>query len=108
MFGKPLRACEILKIWTQHQGIEQYWRRLKTDLHLSSMSLEDREGAYANLGIKVMSYLLLLKMSMSTRCSFHQIQLRLTGQRDMLYEILTHFHDINTEEPSLLLTCHNF
>ena len=30
---------------------------LKTDLKLSSMSLENRQGAYASLGIKVMSYL---------------------------------------------------
>ena len=60
VFGKPLRACEILRIWSQHHGIEQFWRHLKTDLKLSSMSLEGRHGAYANLGVKVMSYLLIL------------------------------------------------
>ena len=32
VFGKPLRACEILRIWSQHHGIEQFWRHLKTDL----------------------------------------------------------------------------
>ena len=48
VFGKPLRACEILRIWSQHHGIEQFWAEyacgilhdLKTDLKLSSMSLE--------------------------------------------------------------------
>ena len=67
VFGKPLRACEILRIWSQHHGIEQFWAEyacgilhdLKTDLKLSSMSLEGRHGAYANLGVKVMSYLLI-------------------------------------------------
>ena len=40
VFGKPLRACEILRIWSQHHGIEQFWAEyacgilhdLKTDL----------------------------------------------------------------------------
>ena len=49
VFGKPLRACEILRIWSQHHGIEQFWRHLKTDLNLASMSLKGRNGAYANL-----------------------------------------------------------
>ena len=35
VFGKPLRSCEILRIWSQHHGIEQFWRHLKTDLKLS-------------------------------------------------------------------------
>ena len=84
VFGKPLRACEILRIWSQHHGIEQFWRHLKTDLKLSAMSLENRHGAYANLGVKVMSYLLIQQVSRSGRKTFHQIQLELTGQRQML------------------------
>ncbi len=45
VFGEPLRVCEILKIWSQHHGIERFWRHLKTDLNLSAMSLEGRQGA---------------------------------------------------------------
>ena len=26
VFGKPLRSSEILKIWSQHHGIEQFWQ----------------------------------------------------------------------------------
>ena len=29
VFGKPLRACEILRIWSQHHGIEQYWQNTR-------------------------------------------------------------------------------
>ena len=93
VFGKPLRACEILRIWSQHHGIEQYWRHLKTDLNLASMSLKGQNGAYANLGVKVMSYLLIQQVSGSVRKTFHQTQLELSGQRQMLSDLSEHFHE---------------
>ena len=99
VFGKPLRTCEALRIWSQHHGIEQYWRYLKSSLHVSDMSLESREGAYVSLGIKVMSYLMLLQVSIAERRTFHQIQLQLTGERQMLMEFITHFHKPNPKEP---------
>ena len=99
VFGKPLRSCEILKIWSQHHGIEQFWRCLKTDLKLSKMSLEGRQGGYASLGVKLMSYLLIQHLSRLTHKTFHQIQLELSGQRQMLLEIMTHFHEPNLKEP---------
>ncbi|MCG9127363.1 hypothetical protein JT359_07135 [Candidatus Poribacteria bacterium] len=40
VFGKSLRSCEILRIWSQHHSIEQFWRHLKTLLKLSKMSLQ--------------------------------------------------------------------
>ena len=66
VFGKPLRSSEILKIWSQHHGIEQFWRHLKTDLKISKMSLTGRQGAYASLGVKVLSYLFMQHVSRST------------------------------------------
>ena len=99
VFGKPLRTCEALRIWSQHHGIEQYWRYLKSSLHISAMSLESRKGAYVSLGIKVMSYLMLLQVSIAERRTFHQIQLQLTGERQMLMEFITHFHKPNPKEP---------
>ena len=98
-FGKPLRTCEALRSWAQHHGIEQFWRYLKSNLRLSAMSLESRRGAYAALGIKVMSYLMLLQMSLSAQHTFHQIQLQLTGERQTLRDFMTHFHEINPKEP---------
>ena len=101
VFGKPLRSCEILKIWSQHQGIEQFWAEyacgilhdMKTDLKLSKMSLEGRQGAYASLGVKVLSYLLMQQVSRLTRKTFHQIQLELSGQRQILSDLSKHFHE---------------
>ena len=99
VFGKPLRTCEALKIWSQHHGIEHFWRQLKSSLHLSAMSLESTQGAYAGLGIKVMSYLMLLQVSILEHRTFHQIQLQLTGQRQMLVAIMAHFHELKPKEP---------
>ena len=93
VFGKPLRSAEILRIWSQHHGIEQFWRYLKIDIKLSSISLEKRQGAYASLGIKILSYLLILKVSRSPRKTFHQIQLELSGQRHLLADLSEHFHE---------------
>ena len=93
VFGRPWRSAEILKIWSQHHGIEQFWRYLKTDLKLSAISLQTVQGAYASLGIKILSYLLLQKVSCSTRKTFHQIKLELSGKREMLSELRSHFHD---------------
>lgn len=63
------------------------------------MSLESTQGAYAGLGIKVLSYLMLLQVSILERRTFHQIQLQLTGQRQMLVGIKAHFHELKSKEP---------
>ena len=99
VFGKPLRACETLNIWSQHHGIEHFWRQSKSILHLSDMSLQSTEGAYAGLCTKVLGYLILLQVSILERRTFHQIQLELTGQRQMLKDIMGHFHELNLKEP---------
>ena len=39
MFGRKLRACEILAIWQQHHGIEQFWRALKAVLQIRQMDM---------------------------------------------------------------------
>ncbi len=98
-FGKPLRTSEAMRIWSQHHGIEQFWRYFKSNLRVSAMSLQSREGAYVSLGIKVISYLILLQISISERRTFHQIQLQLTGERQTLTDFITHFHTIIPKEP---------
>ncbi|MCG9127307.1 hypothetical protein JT359_06850 [Candidatus Poribacteria bacterium] len=93
VFGKSLRSCEILRIWSQHHSIEQFWRHLKTILKLSKMSLETRKGAYATLGVKVISYLLLQHVSQSVGKTLHQTQLELSGRRHILSDLSQHFHE---------------
>lgn len=92
VFGRPKRAAEILRIWRQHHGIEQFWRNLKSVVHLSEMSLQRRDGAYASLGIKVLSYLLIISVSMVTGLTPQKIILLLSGQREHLLELMEHFH----------------
>ena len=99
VFGKPLRTCEALRRWSQHHGVEQFWRYLKSSLRVSAMSLQSRQGAYTSLGIKVISYLMLLQISIAERRTFHQIQLQLTGERQTLRDFMTHFHTHNPKEP---------
>ena len=100
VFGKPLRTCEAIRIWSQHHGnLEQFWRYLKASLRVSAMSLESKQGAYVSLGVKVMSYLMLLQISIAERRTFHQIQLQLTGERHTLIDFMTHFHETNPKEP---------
>ena len=56
------------------------------------MSLKGQNGAYANLGVKVMSYLLIQQVSGSVRKTFHQTQLELSGQRHAS-DLSEHFHE---------------
>ncbi|MCY4552239.1 MAG: hypothetical protein OXC79_01085 [Candidatus Poribacteria bacterium] len=64
----------------------------------SEMSLHHRNGAYGALGIKIISYLMIQQVSCSTRLTFHQIKLQLSGERQMLSIISAHFHELNTQE----------
>jgi|ETNmetMinimDraft_26_1059896.scaffolds.fasta_scaffold37167_2 hypothetical protein len=92
VFGPAKRAVEILRIWRQHHGIEQFWRNLKSIVGLSAMRMRGRDGAYASLGIKVLAYLLLVSLSMETKLTLQKIILALSGQREQLMEIIEHFH----------------
>ena len=51
VFGVPGRTCETLKTGSQHHGIEHFWRHSKSSLHLSAMSLQSTQGAYAGHGL---------------------------------------------------------
>ncbi len=90
--GKALRGCEILSIWRQHHGIEQFWRSLKSLLKLASISLHGRDGAYSGIAVKVLSYLMGLFLSQMTGQTLHQIQIAL--RREVSPEVFfsEHFH----------------
>jgi hypothetical protein len=98
VFGRPLRGVEILSIWHQHHGIEQFWRHLKSHVQLHQMRLRGRDGAYASLAVKVLSYLLLTHLTLATGLTFHQIVLLLSGQRTLFEETIEHFHHHITTE----------
>jgi len=63
VFGRKLRASEIMSIWKQHHSIvfrvservkrglrECFWRRLKSVLQIHKVRKRDREGVYAMIG----------------------------------------------------------
>ena len=58
------------------------------------MSLESREGAYASLGVKVLGYLVFVE----TGRTFHQIQMELSGQRELFLAMMVHFHERDAGE----------
>lgn len=92
VFGRKLRAAEILSIWHQHHGIEQFWRNLKSIVPLHEVRLGGRDGSYASLAVKVLTYLLLVHLAQATGFTFHQIVLRASGHREQLEALVEHFH----------------
>jgi len=92
VFGRKLRSCEILYIWHQHNGIEQFWKNLKTILQLQCMSLRGREGCYAVIAIKLLAYLIMLHLSRKFHFSLHQLQMEARRKLDMREFFFEHFH----------------
>lgn len=87
-----LRACEILRIWRQHHGIERFWRCLKHLLGLSKMSLHGRCGAYAGIGVKLLSYLMGLSLSNELKTTFHQLKVLIRREIAPSEFFSEHFH----------------
>jgi hypothetical protein len=57
----PARGAEIWKTWEQHHRIEQFWRLLKSVFRIKSIQLRG-DGLYAGLLIKVIAFLLVLRL----------------------------------------------
>jgi len=90
----PLRGAEIWHIWTQHVWIEWFWKMLKTVLKITSMRLRG-VGLYTGLLLKVLAYLLVLRMKAHQELSkFSLTQLMRHIQREgTLQELMQeHFH----------------
>src|SRR5712691_3609978 len=58
---ESMRGAEIWPIWTPHHLIECFWKSLKSIFHIRSMQLQGN-GLYTALLIKVLAYLLALRM----------------------------------------------
>jgi hypothetical protein len=90
----PLRGAEIWHIWTQHVWIEWFWKMLKTVFKITSMRLRGI-GLYTGLLIKILAYLLVLRVKGHRRLSqFSFTQLMRHIQRGgTLQELMEeHFH----------------
>lgn len=92
VFGRKLRASEAISIWKQHNGVEQFWRRLKNDLQIHRIRLRSSQGVYGMVAIKLIAYLLMEKLSSLTGLTFHQIRNCAKREVDMLSFFREHFH----------------
>lgn len=60
------------------------------------MSLKARQGAYASLSVKVLSYLFIQQVSRLSGKTFYQIQLELSGQRHFLATLSEYLYEQNS------------
>jgi len=90
-----MRGAEIWHIWKQHHLIECFWKILKSIFHIRSMQLQG-DGLYTALLIKVLAYLLALRMQARREFSqwtITQIMRHLSRHQDVRDFMTTHFHD---------------
>lgn len=64
---QPLRTAEALHILHQHHWIEVFWKRCKGLFKLADSKLRTPQGARAGVGIKVVGYLLLLRLQIALK-----------------------------------------
>lgn len=94
--NKPGRAAEIWRIWKVHHAIERMWKTFKSVFQLKKVQLRG-DGLYAGLLVKVLAYLLAMRLKFQKdyrRMSILQI-LRKIRREGCLKDIINeHFHDI--------------
>jgi hypothetical protein len=94
-FGqRALRGAEIWHIWKQHHVIECFWKIMKSIFQVRSMHLQG-DGLYTALLIKVMAYLLALRLQAEgvfSKLSLTEIMRKLRREADFRDFLETHFH----------------
>jgi len=90
----PLRGAEIWHIWKQHHVIECFWKIMKSIFHMRSMQLQG-DGLYTALLIKVLAYLLALRLQAAgvfSKLTITEIMRKLRREEDLRDFLVTHFH----------------
>ncbi len=89
-----LRGAEIWHIWKQHHIIECFWKVLKSVFGIKNMQLRGN-GLYASLLIKVLAYLLAVRMQLRKpylKLSITQIMRKIRRELDVTELLWEHFH----------------
>ena len=89
-----MRGAEIWHIWRQHHQIECFWKVLKSVFHIRAMRLQDH-GLYTALLIKVLAYLLALRLKAHrafSKYSIVQLMRQVRREEDLGHLIDEHFH----------------
>jgi hypothetical protein len=90
-----MRGAEIWHIWKQHHLIECFWKILKSICQIRSMQLQG-DGLYTSLLIKVLTYLLALRMKARrefSQSTITQIMRHLSRHHDLRDFMTAHFHN---------------
>jgi hypothetical protein len=90
-----MRGAEIWPIWQQHHLIACFWQSLKSIFHMRAMQLPG-DGLYPSLLIKVLAYLLALRMNTQrafAKLPITQIMRHLSRHHELRDCMTTHFHD---------------
>jgi len=80
-------------VWKQHHVIEQFWKIMKSILHIRSMQLQG-DGLYTALLTKVLSYLLALRLQAEgvfSKLTITQIMRKLRREEELGDFLATHF-----------------
>ena len=88
----PLRTCEALRIWLNHPVVETFWKRLKHWLGHGKMQLQDRVGAWSELCLRVLAYLLAIRLFDNQVRTLNQLYHWLRRQMTFRDLISKHFH----------------
>ena len=89
-----MRGAEMWHIWKQHHVIECFWKTMKSIFHIRSMQLQG-DGLYTALLIKVLSYLLALRLQAEgvfSKLTLTQIMRKLRREEELGAFLATHFH----------------
>jgi len=92
---RALRGAEIWHIWKQHHVIECFWKIMKSIFQLRAMHLHG-DGLYTGLLIKVIAYLLALRvqaLGVFFKLTLTEIMRKLRREEDVRDFLTTHFHD---------------
>ena len=89
-----LRGAEIWHIWKQHHVVECFWKIMKSIFQIRSMQLQG-DGLYTALLIKVLAYLLALRLQAEGaffKLSITEIMRKLRREADLREFLSMHFH----------------
>ena len=89
-----LRGAEIWHIWKQHHVVEGFWKIMKSIFQIRAMHLPG-DGLYTALLIKVLAYLLALRLQADgvfSKLTITEIRRQLRREADLREFLETHFH----------------
>jgi hypothetical protein len=92
--ARLLRTCEALRIWLNHPAVETFWKRLKHWLGQGKMALQGRDGAWAELCLRVLAYFFALRLFDENVSTLNQLYHHLRRQSTFADLVCKHFHPL--------------